>query len=759
MTLAGMMQGAVPDLEETVELPGLEAPVDVFRDRLGIPHVRARTTHDAFYAQGFVHAQDRLWQMEHDRRKAAGRLAECLGPDAVTMDVFMRRMGLEASARDDYAAFDDDTRAMLDAFAAGVNAFMAMDIVPVELQLLGVDPEPWQPWHCGAVLKVRHVLMGTMDVKLWRARLLRSLGPEATLLLASAHGVEQTVVIPVDGRATVGVEADDLAAALAATEAGEGSNNWAVHGSRTATGKPLVAGDPHRSLEVPNVYYQNHVAGPEFDAIGLSMPGVPGMFHFGHNAGVAWCVTHAMADTQDLYVERFDGEGRYEFRGGWRETDRRTETIRVRGAAPLEVDVTTTHHGPVVLGDPSTGTAIAMRWTGTDGDNTTLRSFLPMLRSSSVDELDEAMQWWVDPCNSFVMADTHGTIGYLHRGRVPVRPKANGWSPVPGWTGEHEWEGAVRFEELPRLRDPEAGYLVTANNRIRAGDEPYLGMDYGGPARARRILDALGSLERATAQDMAAIHADRTSLPARVVVEALVAAAVDGERAEAAQRLLEGWSGVMDPDAAAPAVYASVREALVAVLRERGRLGSIPGPAPDEPDPTPVHTRLRRPVAKLLSTRDTSMLDGTSWDEVATEALERAHRMLEQALGDDPERWRWAGVHATSIIHPLSAVFPQAAGVLDPAPVGCGGDGDTVQVSGAEEGLGVVHSSVARYVFDLADWDRSGWIVPLGASGHPASPHYADQAADWAAVRLQPMTYSWDRVEAGAETRQLLEPR
>lgn len=733
--------------------------VEVFRDDLGIPHVRAESVHDAFFGQGFVHAQDRLWQMTHDRYRAAGRSAELLGPPAVTADAFMRRMGLAASAREDYAAFDEATREVLDAYAEGVNAFLATGELPPELGLLDLEPEPWQPWDSGAVIKVRHVLMGNYGFKLWRARLLGALGADAVIGLGSADATETTVVVPVDGTAVWRADPDDLVAVgLATAGPADGSNSWAVHGSRTASGLPLVAGDPHRGLEVPGVYYQNHVACPSFDAIGLSMPGVPGMFHFGHNASVAWCVTHAMADTQDLFVERFSSDGDYEHRGSWLSTERRTERIDVRGADPVEIEVVRTQHGPVVFGAPRSGTAISMRWTAADVPNTTLRALLPMLQASTVSELDDVMRWWVDPCNSFVMADTTGTIGYLHRGRVPIRSRANAWLPVPGWTGEHEWEGDIPYEDLPRLRDPDAGFIVTANNRVHDATYPHLlSIDYAAPHRARRVIERLRSIDRATGQDMADVLADRLSLPARAVVEALADLRWDGREAEAVD-LLVSWNRSMDEDSVGACLYTAIRQAVADVLCEREPFLALANEAsPDDPGPVADAFRVRMALPSLLSKREMPPLDAVDWDEVLREGVERALDSLTGLLGGDLQQWEWGGVHRTSVAHPLSASFPSEAARLDPPGVSMGGDGDCVLCSRAASGLGIEHTSVARYVFDLADWDRSGWVVPLGSSGDPDSPHYADQAEAWSQVRLYPMTYSWDAIEAEA-TQHRIEP-
>lgn len=729
---------------------GTSGPIEILRDELGIPHVRATSTADSFFGQGFVHAQDRLWQMEYDRRRASGRLAELLGPRAVKFDAFMRRMRIAASAQSDEESFDDATRAMTLAYAAGVNAFLGSGAPrPREFELLGIDAPPWEPWHCGAVFKVRHVLMGSYGSKLWRARLAEALGRRGAVVPGSAQHRAELLIVPVGAEEVWEANEGDLdTGALGSTARADGSNNWAVHGSRTASGLPLVAGDPHRSLEAPNVYYQNHIACPDFDAIGFSMPGVPGMFHFGHNERVAWCVTHGMADSQDLFVERFDADGRYEFRGEMRDAERKREVIGVRGDDDVEIDAISTHHGPVLFGDPSRGTAITMRWTGTDRPNPSLRTVLPMLLATNVDEFEEVMRDWVDPCNNLVFADVNGDIAYLYRGRIPIRSRANAWTPVPGWTGEHEWGDDVQFEDAPRLRNPDGGLIVTANNRVAGKDYAnHLGMDYSQPGRARRVLERLRAIEDATPGDMAAVHADRISYPARTIVEAIVRNAP-----EEIATPLRDWDASMDADSVAATVYAAVRHELASVLIAREPLsGAARDNYIEDPYPTPAHTRIRTAVPRLI---DSELLDDKAWGE----AIDRALAAMRDALGPDPSTWTWDRVHTTRVVHPLSRDFPDAADELNPPSVAMGGDGDCVQAGSAEGGLWILHSSVARYVFDLSDWDASGWIVPMGSSGHPESDHYADQLDDWAAVRLRPMLYSWDRIGSGAESRQLLEP-
>jgi len=766
------LRQACPGVSGTVRLPGLGARAEVWRDRDGVPHVRAASVRDAFLAQGFVHAQDRLWHLEYDRRRAYGRWAEYAGPAALPEDRQMRRFRLLASARADYAALNAETREMLDAFAAGVNAFLrTARALPIEFQLLGARPEAWEPWDSLAVFKVRHILMGTWQTKAWRARLLRHLGAARTAYLCPGTQPNPMLIVPPGveyrGPAWDGLkELSEGEAVLAHLPDWEsGSNNWAVAGTRTASGKPLVAGDPHRPIDVPNVYYQNHLACPEFDAIGLSFPGVPGFPHFGHTAHVAWCVTHTAADYQDLYVERFDPADprRYQGPGGWREAEVARETIRVRGGADESIEVTVTEHGPVVLGDPRSGAGLAFKYTATAGPNPTLESILPMLRARSADALEEAMRPWVDPVNNLVYADVGGAIGYRTRGRVPVRPMANAWLPVPGWDGAHEWQGSVPFEEMPVARNPETGWVATANSRVTGDDYPhYLGMDYASDFRTRRLAERLSALRGATAADMAAIHADRVSLPARGFVELLRGVAPADEATRRAVERFRGWDGVMARESVAPTIYAAFRERLL-----RDLLAPLLGPLATEafagaPRGAVAHAaRFRARLAELIRRDDRTLLPpSTDWPTAMGRALAGAVADLERTLGPDQAAWVWGRVHATQPRHPLSAAFPAAAPLLDPPSVPMGGDGDTVQNAGfiAGAGFGITVTSVARYVFDLGDWDRSGWVVPLGVSGHPGSPHYADQVGPWSEVRLLPMRYGWDRVRADAAAHQTLEP-
>ena len=363
------LRDSLPDTAATLRLSGLERPLVVHRDVHGIPHVRAETAHDAFFSQGFAHAQDRMWQMEYDRRRAYGTWSELVGPEGLELDRQMRRFQIGRSLEADFRAIAPSTRAMLEAYAAGVNAFLeSSQKVSAEFELLSARPRPWLPLDCLAVFKVRHIMMGVWESKTWRAAMVDALGPERTARLHPGYTKGQLMMVPpgnrfagavLDGTAELSAGMAHLSYLQEGIDAG--SNNWVAGGARTASGLPLLAGDPHRALDVPNVYYQNHAACDAFDVVGFSFPGVPGFPHFAHNAHVAWCITHGQADYQDVFIEQFDPDDplRYRFRDEWRQVEQYDDAIEVKGQAPEQLRVYSTHHGPIIAGSPAGGWALA----------------------------------------------------------------------------------------------------------------------------------------------------------------------------------------------------------------------------------------------------------------------------------------------------------------------------------------------------------------------------------------------------------------
>ena len=763
----------VPNASNPVETPGLYAPVRIYRDGWGIPHAQAASAADAFFAQGFFTAQDRLWHMDYDRHRAYGRWAEMAGPIGLDNDRFMRRLRLEASARADYAFVNPEARAMLDAYAAGVNAFIqSADNFPVEHQLLQTAPEPWQPWDGLAIFKVRHVMMGTFEGKAWRHKLLGRLGPEATSRLHPGYQPGHLLILPPGaefmGEATGALEELEQGAALAdrLKELEKGSNNWTLSGQRTRSGKPLLAGDPHRGLDTPNVYYQNHIACPDFDVVGASFPGLPGFPHFGHNQWVSWGVTHTAADYQDLFVEKFDRDHPqyYEYKGQKRRAQVYRETIKVQGGTDEDIDITVTHHGSVISGGPKEGIGIAFRYTQTSEPNRTAEAVLRMLHARNAAELDASMEEWVDPVNNFLFADVEGNIGYLTRGRVPIRPRANGWLPVPGWTGEHEWRGYIPFDEMPRSHNPEANYIVTANQRVVGHDYPhYIALDHSPEFRARRIAIRLADMHAATVEDMGKVHAERTSIPAQHYVKRILG--IETLRISSlrgALQLLEGWDCSMDADSMGATLFSAIRLHL-----DKRILRHVLGPLAEEALTEtsrggPAHAaRLRAHFVHLMEQDDTSLLPpGATWDDLLAKAYIEAVNELVGSVGPEfTGRWEWGRHHHTAPTHPLSEAFPEAASLLDPPSVPAGGDGDTPQAASYSpaQPYAISSTSVLRYIYDLSDWGNCRWIAPLGSSGHPASPHYADQAQIWSQVEYIPMLYGWAQIAESAESCQLLQ--
>ena len=786
------LANSLPRTNGKVSLKGLAAAAQVYRDAYGIPHVRATSEPDAFFAQGFVTAQDRLWQMEYDRRRGSGRWAEVVGQSGLDQDLLMRRFRLEASARADYGAVNDHTRKLMDAYAAGVNSWIdtatAEGSLPIEYSITGLTPEPWQPWDGLVVFKVRHILMGVFESKVWRAQLVRQLGPEKAAALAPGYQPGQLQILPPgtryagtmnDGMVDDGLaELSQGAAALNyLRETDSGSNSWVIAGDRTATGKPLLAGDSHRALDTPNVYYQSHVACPEFDVVGLAIPGVPGFPHFGHNDRVAWCITHTSADYQDLYLERFkeDDPNYYLYQGQWLRAEVFQETVKVRGGDPVDLSVRVTRHGPILSdnpekdpGNPNHSTGIAFKYTATDGPKPWPDIIPAMLRASDGHELADSMRGWVDPGNNFLFADVDGNIGYLCRGEIPIRSRQNARLPVPGWTGAHEWQGNIPFEEMPRSINPAEGYIATANNKPVGDDYPYyISSEFTPGFRAERVTKGLLALERPTATDMARVHNERISIPALAYIDYLKTHRNEIETAnslatQALDKLL-AWSGSMDAEGVEPTIYSAFRDALLYRIFRHNLGEELTKEAwnPANRGTGVFLGRVKTQLITLFPADDRRLLpEGETWPSLMSAALAEGVATLRDKLGADMEQWRWDRLHQAHPKHTLSAAFPDLAGLLDPPAIPMSGDGDTpLAGSYSPADLATVGGlSVARYAFDLADWDNSRWAIPLGASGHPGSPHYHDQSEVWRQIQMVPMEYRWDGIVARCEAQQTLEP-
>ncbi len=545
-----------------------------------------------------------------------------------------------------------------------------------------------------------------------------------------------------------------------------GSNAWVISGQRTGSGLPLIAGDSHRGLDAPNVYYQVHLLGADFAVLGYSIPGFPLALHFCHNEHIGWGMTAAGADTQDLFVERFrtvQGRLEYLYEEDWLSARISMATLRVRGAEQKQVEIVETHHGPVIAGDPRRGAAIALADPGSNEGTPWIDAAYRAMKARSADELEASLEGWTDRVNNYVYADTQGNFGYVLRGRIPIRGGENGWGPVAGWTGKHEWSGYVPIAQLPRVRNPDCGWVVSCNQRIVDERYPHYLTHFGStPYRAERIAARIAQLPaKATLADMASMHADTTSMPAQALQKALRRTNFLSSRATAAAQMLLKWNCAMETGSAEAPLYAVTFEKIAEqmIIFHYGSLADSLLRSFDAGGDEHWRRHLKSAVVLALENGDASWLPpGESWKSLLSTALEKAVDQLENRFGADRTQWRWGELHRCEQQHPLTAVFPEAAALLNPPRVATAGDGDTPLLSGSKIGADFVttFSSVNRYIYDPANWSQGAWIVPLGASGHPGSAHYTDQQELWAKVSTIPQLWEWDEIGRHTESEQQL---
>ncbi len=758
-------------MPDTLACPDLNAPLTIRRDTFGVAHIEAANEHDAWFGQGFVAAQDRLWQMEYDRRRAVGRWAEAAGTSGLAADRLARRLGIEAAAKADLEVMAAEVRAMFEAYAQGVNAFLgSKPKLPPEYALTGIAPEPWEPWHSVAVFKIRHILMGLWQWKVACAGLLGRVGPEKWKSLQFLPAVGTSVIVPPASQIkqlynTANEEISAVAEQLGfLSEIEAGSNSWVVSGARTTTGKPVICNDSHRALDVPNAYWQVHVACPEFNVAGATFAGFPGFPHFGFNGSVAWNITHTQGDYQDLFIEKFEGPDgeRYLTESGAQDAQRGRATISVRGAAAETIDTWATRHGPVVHGDPRAGMALALSYTALKSGKRPFDGLRATLMAKDVESLFEAQRTWVDPVNNLIAADTSGNIGFMVRGDLPVRAsKAGRRLPVPGWTGKHEWLGSVPFEQLPRSINPPEGFYATANQRVIAADEPYISAYFANPARADRLVELLGGESTFAPEEVAAMQADTVSKFARTWARFLEAQPAMNGTAEQARAMLAAWDGDLRAERPEPLLYAYFRRAL---LREM--FAPVVGEETWAWLTGDSNPGLGRIVSGLLGEVVAHLNEGTAppcggtWAQVLAPALVRAWEQANAIGGPNPAAWRWGESHRTASRNPLSSVFPDAA--LDPPSASVGGDADTIRCAGyalsGKRDFVITSTSVYRQVVDFGDPDNASFVIPGGVSGDSTNAHFADQLAIWEKCERIPMNRLAEQANAAAESVLSLTP-
>ncbi len=751
---------ARPVYEGVQTVAGLHGPVTIARDAAGIPHIQAQDAHDVFFAQGYVHAQDRLWAMISARRAAAGRLSEIIGPRGLDNDRFMRTLGLVQAAQADWEVLGPEDRALLEAYAAGVNAFMAQQAPhwPLEFKILGFEPEPWTPQDSLLYAKlVAWGLSNNYQEEVHLARLQTLLPWDDLLTLLPAY--PGPFVIP-DANRTAGDAAvarglGQLTRRVAAVNPwawpDQGSNAWVVGGSHTASGAPLLAGDPHQRLTMPPLWYEVglHTADGQYDVVGASLPGLPGVL-IGHNASIAWAVTNARPDVQDLFIETLNAEGTaYRFQGQWRPLTVREEVIRVKGQEPVVLQVRATHHGPLVSDLlPDADASWALRWTGLDQGRPLARAVFLLDRARDWETFRAALREWQVPGLHFVYADVEGNIGYQMCGAVPIRARNDVESlvPVPGEEGAYEWVGFVPFEELPSALNPAADFFASANNRPVGPDYPYfLSHYYQPPYRAARISEALRTAQGLTWEDFAALQGDWFSALNRDLARVVAAEATPtGPAAQRAAALLADWDGRMTPDSPA----AALSEALLWQVLQQVLAPHLPE------DAIPDYLTLAAYPYMFLQ----QLLDDPQhpwWQGQRAAMLTAALEAAVADLGEEPPTW--GALHTYTASHPLGSVGPLRP-IFNRGPFATGGNWNTVNSGAYLQPYAMYLGPAYRIIADPADWDATRSVIPGGQSGQPWTRHYDDQLEDWLAVRYHPLPFSPAAIETATVAVLRLEP-
>ena len=749
-----------------LHVKGIEDEVRIGRDALGVPRIVARSRTDLAFGQGFCLGQDRLWQLEFFRSAAAGRVSEFAGEEALQSDRLMRTFGFARRARREADELDPWERHLLDAYAAGVNAATEnARALPLELQLLRVEPEPWTPADSLAIGKLIALGFSTnMESELFRADLIARVGPDKAARLEPNYPDGSPVVsdpgLEWSGGGVALIEQwHAVRDALGLGTAPSGSNNWVVSGERSTTGKPLLAGDPHISSAMPCLWYRVELHGPEIELSGGCMPGFPGVF-IGETRHFAWTFTNVMADVQDLFVERIrDGDNgggpEYEFEGGWRALELHHEEIDVRGRKSPEVlEVRETHHGPIVsdvLGAAPAAQPLALAWTA-------LRE--PFFSRIALDvgyvrhgpEAVANFDEFNVPCMNMLWADSSGNIGYKLVGKLPLRRGNCPDLPKPGWTGEHEWDGYVPYPDLPEVTNPPGGVLVTANNRIAPDDYPHhITSEYLDGWRAARIEQLLAERDKHSLDDFARMQLDVFSIPGEQTAHRLARLRPPGQREVRAIERLRSWDHRLDPETIAGTIYHAfthqfailVSEAAIGDedTAERWRSKSHLGFTPMIASPWRWHARL----LELWEEADPTLIGGRDWNELAVDALARALDDLEERFGADPAGWRWGRVHNIRFAHVLGDGDTGTSRFLDrllsrrrPS----GGGHETVNAVGFVPHDGSftgIYGPTYRLLADVGDPDASRWQHMTGQSGHPGSPHYDDLIDAWLNGRTNPV--------------------
>jgi penicillin G amidase len=769
----------IPPLDGRTPVPGLRAAVDVRFDRFAIPHISASSDEDAWLAVGLLHGRDRLWQMELYRRAASGRLSEVLGEATVGIDRRFLTLGLRQAAEIEWRQTPPDVRTAFERYAAGVNQAMSAGAtrLPLELQLLRVRPEPWTPVDSLAIGKLFAWRLGeNHNAELLRYELAQALGPRAEELLPGPPSWAPTILGSSSGLRAEGKGArpstvdrrlthDDRRSTLDdrrltvlpglewLTAGGSAlSNSWVVSGARTASGRPLLANDPHLMIEMPSALWEAHITSPAMNVAGVTIPGVPFVI-IGHNERIGWGLTNVGTDVQDFFIEQLDpARVKYLVGDTWIPIETTHYTIAVRGGQPLDVEVRSTRHGPILNAgewhDPIAGsglgaqpleqTVLALKWDVIRGESAA--AFYALSRAANWDEFVAATRKFSAPAQNFVYADVEGNIGYAMSGLLPLRSEGDGSVPLPGWPDAADWRAVVDPNRLPAALNPSAAQIVTANNEV-ARDLPFtITRDWVAPFRAIRIGDMLGTRQGLDIPSFAAMQADITSASADYLLRALGGAVPEQ---------LRDWDRRVDARATS-AFY----EAFEAAMWRRTFADEMPEPLYGYFYRYAGNERFAG-LRAIISDSHSIWFDDRSTpgvretrDDVVRAAAADASASLRARFGDSSE-WRWDQIHAVKFSHALAGGGRLLDWFFSRGPVPVAGDNMTVNKATTNLRRPFETSEAASYrqILDVGAWDESLGVTPSGQSGHPGSPHYFDQNDLWRQVRYHPMPFSRQAVE------------
>jgi penicillin G amidase len=752
--------GALAQTEGRIRLRGLQKNVNVLRDEWGVAHVYAETQDDLFFAQGFVAAQDRLWQMDLWRRVGEGKLAEVLGPSAVERDRFARLVRYRGDMKAEYESYAPDARQIIEAFVRGVNAQIELskDRLPIEFQLTGSKPGPWTPEVCLTRI-AGYVMTRNASTEVLRAQLVREFGKEFVDEWVETEP-ERKVEIP-EGLDLAGIDSRVLAAADAAGSPvkfnpNDGSNNWVIDGTMSATGKPILANDPHRTIALPSLRYLVHLVGPGWNVIGAGEPALPGVAA-GHNERVGFGFTIVGIDQQDLYVEETNpaNPNEYRYRGKWEPMRVEREQIKVKGEAqPREIELKFTTHGPVIYEDKKRHRAFALRWVGSEPGTAGYLASLTLNRVQNWNEFLKAMERWKVPSENLVYADVDGNIGWVAAGMAPIRKGWSGLLPVPGAEGKYEWQGFLPVSELPQAFNPSKHFIATANHNILPpGYKQELGYEWADPIRFWRISEVLSSVKgKFNVADFEKLQHDEVSLPARELTALLRETKGVKPELRPFVEMLASWDCNLGKDSAAAALFEIWLTKLPSAVFKRHIPEAAWRAVAGRISPLKTIDALKNSTPRWFGGEDAR----GGRDAVLLTSLEEAVKEARERLGDDSSKWRWGKLHVAPFTHALSTDAERRA-LFNLPSVERNGDGNTVNSTGGPN-FRQSHGASFREILDVSDWDRSMATNVPGQSGQPGSKHYGDLLPPWAEGKYFPLLYSQQKVEATAKQRLTLEP-